>query len=149
MALAPVRHTSVYLCRQADATRRSAQGVASLVTLTPKAASKVRDLLDQKKRDDLGLRIYITAGGCRGYNYGMAWDSPAEEDQVFDQGGVRVLLDPMSATHMDGAEVDYSEALMGGGFTITNPNASSTCGCGQSFRSKDGGGAPHACGCGH
>ncbi len=120
-----------------------------MVTLTPKAASKVRDLLEQKKRDDLGLRIYITSGGCRGYSYGMAWDRAAEEDQVFEQGGVRVLIDPMSMEQMEGAEVDYSEALMGGGFTITNPNASSTCGCGQSFRGKDGGGAPHACGCGH
>lgn len=122
---------------------------ANMITLTPKAALKVKDLLSQKNRDDLALRIYVTAGGCRGFSYGMAWDSPAEDDAVVEQGGVRVLVDPMSATYLDGAEVDFAEALMGGGFTITNPNASSTCGCGQSFQSKDHAGAPHACSCGH
>jgi iron-sulfur cluster assembly protein len=119
------------------------------VTLTPKAALKVRDLLAQKKRDDLALRIYVAAGGCRGYTYGMAWDTPAEDDAIIEQDGVRVLIDPLSAPYLDGAEVDFAEALMGGGFTITNPNAVSTCGCGQSFKSKDGGGAPSPCGCGH
>jgi len=120
-----------------------------VVTLTPKATVKVKDLLAQKQREDLGLRIYVSAGGCRGYSYGMAWDAPAEDDTVFEQGGVRVLVDPMSAEYLEGAEVDFAEALMGGGFTITNPNAATTCGCGQSFQSKDGGGAAQACGCGH
>ena len=120
-----------------------------MVTLTPKAALKVKDLLSQKNRDDLALRIYVSAGGCRGFSYGMAWDSAAEDDEVIEQGGVRVLVDPLSATYLDGAEVDFADALMGGGFTITNPNAASTCGCGQSFQSKDGGGAAHACNCGH
>ena len=120
-----------------------------MITLSPKAAHKVRDLLAAKQRDDLALRIYVSAGGCRGFSYGMAWDSPAEDDAVFEQDGVRVLVDPASAPYLDGAEVDFAEALMGGGFTIQNPNAASTCGCGQSFKSKDGEGAPSSCSCGH
>jgi iron-sulfur cluster assembly protein len=123
--------------------------VTPKVTLTPKAALKIRDLLAQKKRDDLALRIYVSAGGCKGYTYGMAWDTPADDDSVIEQEGVRVLIDPLSGPYLDGAEVDFAEALMGGGFTITNPNAVSTCGCGQSFKGRDGGGAPSACGCGH
>jgi iron-sulfur cluster assembly protein len=120
-----------------------------MVTLTPKAAGKVKDLLAQKQRDDLALRIFVSPGGCRGFSYGMAWDSPADDDAVVEIEGVRVCVDPMSAPYLDGAEVDFADALMGGGFTIQNPNAASTCGCGQSFKSKDGEGAPHACSCGH
>lgn len=120
-----------------------------MITLSPKAAYKVKDMLASKKRDDLALRIYVQAGGCRGFSYGMAWDAPAEDDAVVEQEGVRVLIDPSSAPYLDGAEVDYNEALMGGGFVIQNPNAVSTCGCGQSFKSGTTEGAPSACGCGH
>jgi iron-sulfur cluster assembly protein len=120
-----------------------------MVTLTPKAAHKVKDLLAAKQRSDLGLRIFVQPGGCRGFSYGMAWDEPAEDDAVIEQEGVRVLIDPFSAQYLEGAEVDYHEALMGGGFVIQNPNAVSTCGCGQSFKAKSGEGAPSACGCGH
>jgi iron-sulfur cluster assembly protein len=120
-----------------------------LVTLTPKAAHKVKDLLAAKRRDDLALRIYVAPGGCRGFSYGMAWDAPADDDLVMEQDGVRVLVDPESAPYLDGAEVDFNEALMGGGFVIQNPNAVSTCGCGQSFKAKNGEGAPTGCSCGH
>ncbi len=118
-----------------------------MVTLTQEAMEKVKGLLADKQREDLGLRIFIREGGCRGYSYGMAWDSPSEDDQVFEQGGVRVLVDPVSTIYLDGAEVDFKDELMGGGFTIHNPNATSTCGCGQSFRSASGGGK--ACSCSH
>jgi iron-sulfur cluster assembly protein len=118
-----------------------------MVTLTPKAAAKVRDLLTAKGRTDLALRVYVAAGGCRGLSYGMAWDTPAEDDAVFEQDGVRVVVDPLSEAYLDGAEIDFSEALMGGGFTIRNPNAVSTCGCGQSFRTANDSGSP--CSCGH
>ena len=120
-----------------------------MMTLSPKAAHKVKDMLAAKNRDDLALRIYVQAGGCRGFSYGMAWDVPADDDEVLEQDGVRVLVDPSSAPYLDGAEVDYNEALMGGGFLIQNPNAVSTCGCGQSFKAKNGEGAASACGCGH
>ena len=119
-----------------------------MVTLTPEASAKVKGLLAEKQREDLGLRIFVREGGCRGFSYGMAWDAPEEEDTVFELDGIRVLVDPVSTIYLDGAQVDFKDALMGGGFTITNPNAASTCGCGQSFKSKDGGGAAKACGCG-
>jgi iron-sulfur cluster assembly protein len=117
-----------------------------MITLTPKAATKVKDLLSAKNRTDLGLRLYVSAGGCRGFSYGMAWDAPAGEDAVFEQEGVRLIVDPMSEAYLEGAEVDFNDALMGGGFTIRNPNATGTCGCGQSFRTA--GDAGNACGCG-
>jgi iron-sulfur cluster assembly protein len=120
---------------------------SALVSLTPKAAAKIRDLLAAKNRSDLALRIYITAGGCSGFSYGMAWDAPAEDDHLLEQEGVRVIVDPMSAAYLEGAEVDFSDQLMGGGFMIRNPNAASTCGCGQSFRTSKEGGSPHSCSC--
>jgi len=122
---------------------------ASMVTLTPEASAKVKDLLAEKQRDDLGLRIFVREGGCRGFSYGMAWDSPEQDDTVFEQDGIRVMVDPVSTVYLDGAQVDFQDALMGGGFTIHNPNAASTCGCGQSFKSTAGGGAPKACNCDH
>jgi iron-sulfur cluster assembly protein len=124
-----------------------AEQTGTMVTMTPKAAAKVRDLLAAKQRTDLALRLYVSAGGCRGFSYGMAWDAPEPDDHVFEFDGVKLIVDPMSAMYLDGAEVDFNEALMGGGFTIHNPNAVSTCGCGQSFRT--GSDAGHACGCGH
>lgn len=121
--------------------------VTTVVRMTPKAVAKVRGLLAAKNRTDLALRLYVSAGGCRGFSYGMAWDAPEADDHVFEFEGVRLIVDPMSGQYLDGAEVDFNESLMGGGFTINNPNASSTCGCGQSFRTANDGG--QACSCGH
>lgn len=118
---------------------------SALVTLTPKAAAKIRDLLAAKNRSDLALRIYITAGGCSGFSYGMAWDAPAEDDHRVEHDGVHVIVDPMSAPYLEGAEVDFSDQLMGGGFVIRNPNAASTCGCGHSFKTAKDGGSPQSC----
>jgi iron-sulfur cluster assembly protein len=123
------------------------QTETGLVRMTPKAVTKVRELLAAKNRTDLSLRLYVSAGGCRGFSYGMAWDAPDGDDYVFDHEGVRLIVDPLSAQYLDGAEVDFSESLMGGGFTIHNPNAVNTCGCGQSFRTEGEGG--QACSCGH
>lgn len=119
----------------------------ALVRMSPKAVAKVRELLTAKNRTDLALRLYVSAGGCRGFSYGMAWDAPEGDDHVFDNEGVRLIVDPQSVQYLDGAEVDFSESLMGGGFTIQNPNAVSTCGCGQSFKAEGEGG--QACSCGH
>lgn len=118
---------------------------AALLSLTPKATAKVRDLLAAKNRSDLALRIYITAGGCSGFSYGMAWDAAAEDDARVEQEGVRVIVDPMSAPYLEGAEVDFSDELLGGGFVIRNPNAASTCGCGHSFRTAKDGGSAQSC----
>jgi iron-sulfur cluster assembly accessory protein len=113
-----------------------------MIQITDNALSKVKGILDQEK-DSMpggGLRIYVQGGGCSGFQYGMVLDEVAEGDQVFDKDGIKVIVDAMSARYLEGAEVDYKDDLMGGGFAIKNPNAVSTCGCGHSFQTADGGG---------
>lgn len=107
-----------------------------MITLSNAAADKVKGILAQEQENlpQGGLRIYVQGGGCSGFSYGMVLDEAAAEDQVFDLEGVRVIVDPMSLRYLEGAEVDYKEDLMGGGFAIKNPNAKSTCGCGSSFQ---------------
>lgn len=108
----------------------------AMISITTAAAQKVKGILDQEKESlpQGGLRIYVQGGGCSGFSYGMVLDEAAEEDQILDVDGVKVIVDPMSLRYLEGAEVDYKEDLMGGGFAIKNPNAKSTCGCGQSFQ---------------
>lgn len=119
-----------------------------VVTLTPVALEKVQAILAQENTPGLGLRIFVRGGGCSGLSYGMALDERAEDDLVADHDGVMVLVDPMSAMYLTGAEIDYQESLMGGGFSVNNPNAVSTCGCGHSFQTADNAGTARACGCG-
>ena len=111
-----------------------------MITLTATAAAKVKGILEQEKENlpQGALRIYVQGGGCSGFQYGMVLDEVAEDDQVIETDGIKVIVDPMSLRHLDGAEVDYKEDLMGGGFAIKNPNAKSTCGCGHSFQTADG-----------
>jgi iron-sulfur cluster assembly protein len=116
-----------------------------LVTLTPAAVEKVTTLLQQKDNDQLALRIFIKSGGCSGFSYGMALDEKKENDQLFEQNGVKILVDDMSSQYLTGAQVDYVDSMMGAGFKIENPNATSTCGCGSSFKTADGAGKPGAC----
>jgi iron-sulfur cluster assembly accessory protein len=113
-----------------------------MINLTANAAAKVKGILEQEKQNIPagGLRIYVQGGGCSGFSYGMVLDEPADGDQVIEAEGVKVIIDPMSLRYLDGAEVDYKEDLMGGGFAIKNPNATSTCGCGHSFTAGEGGG---------
>lgn len=128
--------------------------IKPLVNLTPLAAQKVNGLLAEKNLNGYGLRVFVSGGGCSGFQYGMAFENTTEDgDFVFESNGVRVYLDSASAMYLEGATVDYIDSLMGGGFKIENPNAVSTCSCGQSFSSEEGGHA-HAsggsgCGCGH
>ena len=111
-----------------------------MINLTAKAADKVKGILEQEKElTSGGLRIYVQGGGCSGFSYGMVLDEVAEGDQIFEIQGVKVIVDPMSLRYLEGAEVDYKDDLMGGGFAIKNPNASSTCGCGHSFSAGEGG----------
>lgn len=118
----------------------------SLVTLTEKAAVKVKELIESREdKDRLALRLYVKPGGCSGFSYGLALDYPAEDDNIVEADGVRILIDPMSARYVKGSQIDYKEALMGGGFAISNPNAVRTCGCGSSFRTADDEGAPEEC----
>ncbi len=114
------------------------------MTLTEDAERKVMTLLEGRD-SQLGLRIYISRGGCSGFSYGMSLDIPREEDARYQFGPLQVIIDPDSAPLLEGIRVDYVEALMGGGFSIDNPNAVSSCGCGQSFRTRDDKGAPAGC----
>src|SRR5215813_10950440 len=121
----------------------------ALITLTPAAADKVRELLDAEGDATLGLRIFVAGGGCSGMQYGMTLDEAQEGDVALDLHGIRVLIDEMSAGYIADSEVDYVDSLMGAGFTVNNPNAVSTCGCGHSFKTAGDGGTARSCGCGH
>jgi iron-sulfur cluster assembly accessory protein len=124
--------------------RASAEERKRMINLTNAAAEKVKGILEQEKSNIPagGLRIYVQGGGCSGFSYGMVLDEAAEGDQIFEKEGIKVIVDPMSLRYLEGAEVDYKEDLMGGGFAIKNPNATSTCGCGHSFNAG-GEGAGH------
>jgi iron-sulfur cluster assembly protein len=118
------------------------------ITLTSAATEAVRDLLQKRNLEGYALRVFISGGGCSGFQYGMALDSnPRETDLTFEQDGVKVLVDDVSIDYLRGATVDFVENLMGGGFKIENPNAISSCGCGSSFRTKDEAGQSSSGGC--
>ena len=124
-----------------------------MVALSPLAAEKLQGIMKDKNLNEHGLRVFISGGGCSGFQYGMAFENTMEDgDFVFESSGVRLYVDPASAMYLEGASIDYVDALMGGGFRVENPNAVSTCSCGQSFNASDQeGGHAHgdACGCGH
>lgn len=106
----------------------------SLVTLTQSAASKVKEFLTEEKKAGHALRILVVPGGCAGYQYGLDFDEKAKKDDiVLEQHGVKVLVDQKSAGHLVGTTIDFVDSLQGSGFKISNPNATSTCGCGNSF----------------
>ena len=106
---------------------------AALV-FTDSAAGKVRELIDQEGNNDLKLRVFVTGGGCSGFQYGFTFDENTQEgDTVVVNAGVTLLVDPMSVQYLTGAEIDYKEDLSGAQFVIRNPNATTTCGCGSSF----------------
>jgi iron-sulfur cluster assembly protein len=116
-----------------------------MVTLTPAAVEKVSALIAQKENDQLALRVYIKSGGCSGFSYGMALDEAKETDHKIEQDGVKIVIDEMSGQYLNGAVIDYVDSMMGAGFKIENPNATSTCGCGSSFRTATDAGKPGAC----
>ncbi len=108
------------------------------ITLTDPAVTAVRDLLEKRNLQGYALRVYISGGGCSGYQYGMGLESNIrDEDCVFEQGGVKVVVDEISINYLRGATIDYIDEIMGSGFKIDNPNAVSTCGCGNSFRTAE------------
>jgi iron-sulfur cluster assembly accessory protein len=120
-----------------------------LITLTDDAAGQLRTMIDKKGNPSLGLRVWVQPGGCSGFSYGMALDdAPLSDDVISEVEGLKVIVDSFSAGHLQGAKVDYVDSLMGAGFTVLNPNAVSSCGCGHSFESAQGGGDAHACGSG-
>ncbi len=121
----------------------------SIINMTPAAADKVHELLAQENDPSLALRVFVAGGGCSGLQYGMTLDEEQEGDTVIPQNGFNVLVDEMSMGYIDGSEIDYVDSLMGAGFTVNNPNAVSSCGCGHSFKTAGGSGEARSCGCGH
>ena len=107
----------------------------SIITVTEAAAGKIRELLSEEGKTESGLRVFVQGGGCSGFQYGLMIEENGQGtgDQVFESNGVKLYVDPISIRYLNGAEVDFVDTVTGGGFTIKNPNATSTCGCGQSF----------------
>lgn len=133
-----------------------------MLTVTPEAASHIKEALGAQSRTDLALRLYIKPGGCSGFGYGMGLDSAKAGDLTFDHEGIPVVIDPHSAPYLEGAEVGYRVETMGGGFTITSPHVSTGGGCGsggcgsggcgtsssQEAPAAKSGGCGSGCGCG-
>lgn len=104
------------------------------ILFTQNAAQKVRTLIEDEGNDQLKLRVFVTGGGCSGFQYGFSFEEVAQEDDTaLEREGVTLLVDPMSFQYLVGAEIDYQEGVEGSQFVIRNPNATSTCGCGSSF----------------
>ena len=104
-----------------------------MLTLTDAAIEKVTEYLTDDDNKGKALRVFVEGGGCSGFQYGLAFDDPAEDDSVLTFGAVSVLVDPSSAPYIKGSQIDFLDSLQGSGFKVTNPGAKSTCGCGQSF----------------
>jgi len=112
----------------------AATDVVSPIIFTDSAANKVKELIEEEGNPGLKLRVFVTGGGCSGFQYGFTFDEETnEDDTTMEKNGVTLLIDPMSYQYLVGAEIDYSEGLEGSQFVIRNPNATSTCGCGSSF----------------
>jgi iron-sulfur cluster assembly accessory protein len=106
-----------------------------MVKITSLAATKVQEFLDQNGRPEAGLRVRVVGGGCSGFQYQLALDDAASDgDQVFEQNGIKLFVDPRSHLYLDGTEIDYVDDLMGSGFKFNNPNSTGSCGCGESFQ---------------
>ena len=104
------------------------------IEMSVRAADKVSELIEDEGNDELKLRVFVTGGGCSGFSYGFTFDDDvAQDDTVVQRSGVTMVVDAMSYQYLVGAEVDFKEDLQGSQFVVTNPNASSTCGCGNSF----------------
>lgn len=118
------------------------------ITLTDRAAAELKDLIVSQEKPGAALRVWVAGGGCSGLSYGMALDDgePEEGDQIFDTDGLKIYVDGLSLQYMTGSTVDYVEDMMGGGFKIENPNATSSCGCGSSFGTGEEGGSGGGCG---
>lgn len=135
-----------------------------MVILSPEANGKLKEALAAQSRTDLALRVFVKpGGGCSGFSYGMGLDEAKANDQTYEVDGLRVVIDPFSAQYLEGAEIGFKNETMGGGFTITNPNAASGCGCASGAGDGHGHGHAHAqapaktgggcgsggCGCSH
>ncbi|EHQ51509.1 MULTISPECIES: iron-sulfur cluster insertion protein ErpA [Ectothiorhodospira] len=117
-----------------SATETSTDAMPSPLVFTDSAAAKVKALIDEENNPELKLRVFVSGGGCSGFQYGFTFDEEVNEgDTTVEKAGVTLLIDPMSFQYLMGAEIDYTESLEGAQFVIRNPNATTTCGCGSSF----------------
>lgn len=108
--------------------------IPSPLIFTDSAATKVRELIEEEGTPDLKLRVFVSGGGCSGFQYGFTFDETVnDDDTLVEKDGVSLLIDPMSLQYLAGAEIDYTDGLQGSQFVIRNPNATTTCGCGSSF----------------
>jgi iron-sulfur cluster assembly accessory protein len=129
----------------------------SEITLSERAASELKTLIQDNGKENALLRVWVQGGGCSGLSYGMALDDsePESDDKIFSHSGVKIVVDSMSLRYMTGAVVDYVDDVLGGGFKIENPNAVKSCGCGSSFSTGEEGmegletkaGGCGSCGC--
>jgi len=121
-----------------------------MITLSDKAASEIRTIMEQNGGAFQGIRVFVAGGGCSGLSYGMqiADEAATADDLVFESGGVKVIVDVQSHQFLTGASIDFDDSLQGGGFKINNPNAVKSCGCGSSFATEESEGAAPGGGCG-
>ena len=120
---------------------------APVLEVTAGAVAKIKDLMAARNLENYALRVFVSGGGCSGLQYGMAFEEKAEDfDTVVEANGVRLLVDANSLPYLQGANIDFVDSIMGGGFRIDNPNAVSSCGCGHSFRTEGSGGSAGGCG---
>ncbi|MDQ6600202.1 MULTISPECIES: HesB/IscA family protein [Bacillus] len=117
-----------------------------VVILTEAAAMQIKDMMKQNEEEGALLRVGVKGGGCSGLSYGMGFDHEVKEDDLhFELHGIQILVDKESAPILQGTKIDYKQSMMGGGFTIENPNAIASCGCGSSFRTATAAGSPEEC----
>ncbi len=117
-----------------------------MLTLTAQATTQLKQLIDKQGDPQAVLRVFVSPGGCSGFQYGMALDDAIQEgDEIFAQDNIRVVVDEFSLQHLDGSEIDYIDGLMGAGFTVLNPKSVSSCGCGHSFHTAEEQGAAQKC----
>jgi iron-sulfur cluster assembly protein len=117
-----------------------------MITISQSATDQIKTMLSAEETPNMFLRLSVKAGGCSGFSYGMGFDdNQSEEDKVMDFHGLKVVVDSDSNKYLDGVQIDFKDSGMGGGFTIENPNAVASCGCGQSFKARDEEGLVEKC----
>jgi iron-sulfur cluster assembly protein len=118
-----------------------------MVTLSQEAAVQLKKILEEENDPDLGLRVFVAGGGCSGFQYQMVLENEIRDgDEINEVDGLKVYVDQYSSKYLTGAEIDFVNQLMGGGFTVHNPNAVASCSCGTSFDTAEGAGSARACG---
>ena len=117
-----------------------------MISMTTNATEQLKQLIVKQTDPSTALRVFVSPGGCSGFQYGMALDTAVQDgDEIIEREGIRVLIDEYSMNYLEGAEIDYVDGLMGAGFTVYNPNAVSSCGCGHSFQTADHAGVAQKC----